>query len=263
MTATPPDFEGAGEHWRHALRLAPKGSDERLVHEMNQRVLGRAQAFLSQDRMEDAVGLLDVFHQASSEPLRDEIAGRLASVLTQRGCERANRGGDWAGALMDFERAVELNPHVALTHGFLVAARRHRALESMQDGQLEAGAALFRKAEEGLRQSQDEFPENESLETEKKLLKRDRTLAALLCNSRAVAEADETKYRESLDHLWIAYDLAKDEPTVGRNLCEITAKHARDLIVAGARLEAREAVGRALDKFPRDRDLLRAEELVR
>jgi predicted DNA-binding protein len=70
------------------------------------------------------------------------------------------------------------------------------------------------------------------------------------------------KLEESLEGLWLAFELARDLENLGRDICRVTAGYARQAIEAGRREAAAAMVERALKEFPDDPELLRARGIL-
>jgi tetratricopeptide (TPR) repeat protein len=131
LATRPPQVETGVAHWSVALRLADAiGQRSEIEGAIEDHVYGLTEALLEGDNHDATIALLEGIYHVSRPAAKEVFGISLARNLNIRGVARAEREEpDWAGAVSDFQRSWELNPHLAIRLMNLIHASRGLAIE--------------------------------------------------------------------------------------------------------------------------------------
>jgi tetratricopeptide (TPR) repeat protein len=248
--------------WREARRLANLAeAQERIEKELATRVLGRAAALNSEDRLEDSIQLLAAAHEFCDQRFLGDIAGRLAECLNRRAVrEGGAENPQWDAANEDWRQSIELNPYVPERWGDRAVGLRSRAAE-LTHVDPHRSVRLLREADQLLADAAARFPDLGDWAKQRAQVGNVMRLLGKVLNNRAI-ESAHGEDEQNLKDLQLAHELVPEDPTVKENLRQIAREYAVKLWGRGEREKAIEVIQTALSWFPDDSDLTRTLNLV-
>ena len=273
ILASIPDWPRLARCLESALRLASMaGWAEKLQQILVDRALARAATLNKQQRVDQAIPLLDCFLSVLDTTISGEISGELARLLNSRGMESASRPEpDWPAAIADFRRSIHLNPTLPIRLSNLAIALGLRARQLIErnlqvppygaevTSSAHEAAHLLLESKGVLDRIKTDFADHDDLaEMLAGTAEQMASLAAWLTTS-GVSRANRSHYASGLEDLWMAYALAPEETKTVENLQQVTAIYAADLDSRGARGRAAEVLQRALREFPNSKTLMEVE----
>ncbi|HYS40692.1 MAG TPA: hypothetical protein VEO01_34190, partial [Pseudonocardiaceae bacterium] len=156
LSSAEPKLTEVARLWRAALANA---AEIEVRAEIETRVadlaLGRADVLSKRDQPERSIPVLETALPVLTDHSRDRVAGRLATLLANRGIRAANEDMDNASALDDLRRSLQLNPHLVRSRSSLCVLLRHRAMRRLEQRSVHDALRLLGEsmelATEGLR----------------------------------------------------------------------------------------------------------------
>jgi cellulose synthase operon protein C len=148
VAAVPLDAEIALEHFHAAasIRAAP-GEAGDVQRRMAEIVIGRSRALVKNDRLDDAVTLVEAMLVIALKSVAPDLRGQLAQLLTNRGIRAANaKPPNWNDAILGLREALSCNPQLTRAVVNLAAVLRGCAADHLHHGRWEAAARLQAEA---------------------------------------------------------------------------------------------------------------------
>jgi hypothetical protein len=156
LSSAEPKLTEVGRLWRAALANAAeievRAEIENRVADM---ALGRADVLSKRDQPQRSIPVLETALPVLADQSRDRVAGKLATLLTNRAIGAANKDRDSTAALDDLRRALQLNAHLVRARSSLGVLLRHHAMRRLEQRSVHDALRLLGEsmelAKEGLR----------------------------------------------------------------------------------------------------------------
>ena len=160
VAAVPLDAETALEHFHDAasIRAAP-GEAGDVQRRMAEIVIGRSRALVKNDRLDDAVTLIEAMLVIALESVAPDLRGQLAQLQTNRGIRAANgEPPNWNDAILYLREALRCNPQLTRAVENLALVLRGCAADHLHHGRWEAATRLQAEAVRCLDDARERIP---------------------------------------------------------------------------------------------------------
>jgi hypothetical protein len=208
LATRPPQVETGVAYWCVALRLAD-AIDQRnkIERDIEDHVYGLTEVLLENEHHDAAITLLEGIYNAWRPAAREIFGVPLARILNIRGVARAEgQQRDWAGAVSDFRRSWELNPHLPIRLMNLVHASRGLAIEVNKTDSRQAAQVLL-SIREPLIDGLNRFIHEPELPTLMDRLKSDLEQLSSNLKEESILKAAAGDYQGELEDLRLAAEL--------------------------------------------------------
>lgn len=182
IAITPLDLGTARTHFHEALSHgAACGQLDRSERRVTDVILGRSRALEKRDTLDDAVALLRATVGIVGDAANQELHGRVAELLTNRGVRHGNADPPrWSASIVDLEDAVRHNPHAPRSWANLAAAKRGAAASHANEGDWTVAAGLISGAVETLDHATELIPDHPALEQQREGVQHEALMIAML-----------------------------------------------------------------------------------
>ncbi len=253
ITAATANTQAACAHWRKGIELSKElGSqaNEQTQRRIVEMTLGRAQVLQRGEKLDEAITLLEVTEGVCDDRYGQELVGRLAELLAERGVGACNEQPPrWEPGVNDLRQALSLNPHVARLRANLCAALQLWALQYHQQWRNDAAIGLLeeslRHAQEGLRLT----PNHPDLQ---KQVEEAHVALGAAYNGRGVSRSNAQDWEGALNDLEASLRFNPGDALVEQNLRQVFCNYAIELANRGQLALAIQMIESGLRRFPDD-----------
>lgn len=256
LTAAEMNVETACIRWKQATKMASQLGAEYFENTQRQIVnaaLGRSAALHGDNRLDEAIALLEQAEHIGRHRHREELRSRLGELLTNRGIKAGNNEPpNWSAAARDLRRAVDLNPHAVRPRISLCIVLNSWAGQELDRDNEHTAITLLEEVVNCVNKAGSANANHPNLQRE---LDDANEVLSMIYNMRGVRLADEKNWTAAIRALDSAIKFAPRAEIVQRNLKQIYRNYAFDFLECGQPMECIQVLRTALSRFPNDQTL--------